>query len=108
MTLGIASDHGGYDLKSYIIQHCEDIAFLDLGCHSSDRVDYPLIADALCSKILSNEIKQGILICIGTRIGISMRANRYSEIRAAVVHDEYTATMAKAHNNANIICLGVE
>ena len=105
MNIAIASDHGGFELKSYIIESFQNIQFLDLGTHSNESVHYPKFADVLCQKIKSGDIKQGILIC-GTGIGISMRANRYTGIRAALVYNEFTATMAKAHNNANVLCLG--
>ncbi len=105
MTIGIAADHGGFELKSYIIKQFSMHPITDLGAFDSDRVDYPHFADKLCTLITSNKLEKGILIC-GTGIGISMRANRYRGIRAAVVHSNYTAEMAKAHNNANIICLG--
>ena len=101
----IASDHGGYKLKTTIINTMTDIAFDDCGTYNETSVHYPCIADELCKKIQANPNSCGILIC-GTGIGISMRANRYTGIRAAVVHNEFTATMAKAHNNANVLCLG--
>ena len=103
--IAIASDHGGFELKSKLIESLKDIEFLDLGTHTPDRVDYPFFADKLCRAILANQVRNGILIC-GTGIGISMRANRYNGIRAALVYNEFTAEMAKVHNNANILCLG--
>ncbi len=103
--IGIASDHGGFELKKFIIESFPQINFLNLGTNSSESVHYPTYADHLCHKILDGTVEKGILIC-GTGIGISMRANRYNGIRAAVVHDPFTAEMAKAHNNANIICIG--
>ena len=105
MSLGIASDHGGFDLKCHIIESLPEISFVDLGTGSSESVHYPMFADQLCKHILNGSIEKGILIC-GTGIGISMRANRYNGIRAALIHDSFTAEMAKAHNNANVICLG--
>ncbi len=105
LPIGIASDHGGFDLKNQIISHFTDITFLDCGTRSKDSVHYPHFADQLCKKIITGSIENGILIC-GTGIGISIRANRYPRIRAALVYDAFTAEMSKAHNNANIICLG--
>ena len=104
-SIGIASDHGGLELKSHIIQSLPDIQFIDLGTNSSDSVHYPQFADKLCINILNGSVESGILVC-GTGIGISIRAIRYMGIRAALVHDPFTAEMAKAHNNANVICLG--
>ena len=103
--IGIASDHGGYELKSKLIENIPQFSFIDCGTHSKDSVHYPHFADELCRKIISGTIEKGILIC-GTGIGISIRANRYPRVRAALVYDSFTAKMAKAHNNANIICLG--
>lgn len=105
MVYGIASDHGGYELKAFIQQHFHAADLIDMGTDSPDRVDYPVYADRLCVAILKKEVDGGLLIC-GTGIGISMRANRYDGIRAALIYDDVTANMAKAHNNANVICLG--
>ena len=105
MLIGIASDHGGFELKNFIKSHFIDLTFRDFGTNTTDSVHYPDFADLLCKDILNNAVEIGILIC-GTGIGISMRANRYKGIRAAVVHDLFTAEMAKAHNNANVLCLG--
>ncbi len=102
--LYIASDHGGFTLKEHLLT-CGKFNFTDLGCGSNLSVDYPDIADKMATAILTDPGSSGILIC-GTGIGISIRANRYQQIRAAVVHSEFTAEMSKAHNNANIICLG--
>lgn len=109
MHLAIASDHGGIDLKTplltYVKSYFPDISVSDLGVSSSESVDYPDIADILCTSLLTGDVDLGVLIC-GTGIGISMRANRYSGIRAALVYDDFTAQMAKQHNNANVLCLG--
>ncbi len=108
-TLAIACDHGALDLKRALINHLNtkhpDLNILDLGTHTSDSVDYPEFADRVAHAILEGKAHLGLLCC-GTGIGISMRANRYKGIRAALVYDTFTATMAKAHNNANILCLG--
>jgi RpiB/LacA/LacB family sugar-phosphate isomerase len=104
-TIGIACDHGGVELKDAIKQHFTDLSFLDLGTNGPDSVHYPEFADALCQAILNGTIDTGVLIC-GTGIGISMRANRHPGIRAAVVTSNFTAEMCKAHNNANVLCLG--
>jgi len=97
----IASDHGGFYHKQFLLQHLPKS--IDLGCFSPDSVDYPLIADQLCQKITDNDI--GIILC-GTGIGVSIQCNRYNHIRCGLCHDNYTAQMAKEHNNANVIALG--
>ena len=105
MQLYIASDHGGLELKQFIISQFNNLSFIDCGTHTSDSVHYPNFADKLCKEILQTKNSLGILIC-GTGIGISIRANRYNGIRAALVGDEFSAKMAKEHNNANVLCLG--
>jgi ribose 5-phosphate isomerase B len=102
----IGSDHGGFTLKEALkeqLRHTNTIK--DMGCYTDDRVDYPDIAATLAKEVLSTPYSVGILIC-GTGIGISIKANRYPGIRAALIHSTFTAEMAKAHNNANILCLG--
>lgn len=103
----IGSDHGGYELKNYIIKYLEDnnIQYNDIGCYSEESVDYPDIAQKLCAEITAGNAERGILIC-GTGIGISIAANKIDGIRAAVCSDEYSARMCRRHNNANVLCMG--
>ena len=75
-----------------------------MGCEE-DRVDYPDFANKLCDAVLTNEDSKGVLIC-GSGIGMSMSANRRAGIRAALCHDAYTAAAARAHNDANVLCMG--
>ena len=101
----IGSDHGGFELKEALKENLSEIDWEDVGCFENSRCDYPNIADALVKKMQDQKNALGILIC-GTGIGISIRANRYKEIRAALVYDTETARLAKAHNHANVLCLG--
>ena len=78
---------------------------LDLGTDSSESVDYPDFGYALAAAISDGKASRGILIC-GTGIGISIAANRYPNIRAAVVHDGLSARLCREHNDANVLCLG--
>ena len=105
--LVIASDHGGLETKSAIIKslHAAGIVVEDLGTMTDDSVDYPDFAASVSSAVTSGSADRGILVC-GTGIGISIAANKFPGVRAAVVHDEFTAQMSKQHNNANIIALG--
>lgn len=105
--LVIGSDHGGFLLKQEIKKHLEEskIEYIDVGCYDESSVDYPDIAKAACDKIVSGECQLGILIC-GTGIGMSMAANRVHGIRAALATCEFHARACRAHNNANILCLG--
>lgn len=105
--IAIGSDHGGYELKEHVKKHLEERGMLvkDFGVHSEASVDYPDCAKPVCEAVLSGEYERGILFC-GTGIGISMAANKFDGIRAALCGDVFSAKMAKEHNNANIICLG--
>ncbi len=105
--IAIGSDHGGFELKGYVIKHLQEkgIEVKDFGTYSEDSVDYPDCAKPVCEAVLNGECESGILIC-GTGIGISIAANKFNGIRAALCSDVFSATMSKEHNNANIICLG--
>lgn len=103
----IASDHGGLQLKNVIVKFLQSrgIAVEDLGVHTEDSVDYPDLAAAVAQAVSQGRADAGILIC-GTGIGMSIAANKYPGIRAALVHDEFTAQMAREHNDANILVMG--
>lgn len=105
--IAIGSDHGGYELKEHIKKHLEEcgVEYKDYGTYSEASVDYPDCAEPVCKAVTSGEAENGILIC-GTGIGISMAANKFKGIRAALCSDVYSAKMTKEHNNANVICLG--
>ena len=108
MDIYIGSDHGALELKNSIVnylQYKQDIEAYDLGTEDTQSVDYPDFADRVVKSVLSNSLSCGILCC-GTGIGISIRANRFKGIRAALVYDAFTAQMAKEHNNANVLCFG--
>src|SRR5574344_338866 len=83
----------------------KNIEVEDLGPNSKDRVDYPDFAQKVCIKVKEEKDSFGILIC-GSGIGMSMAANKFEGIRAALCHNEYSARMARKHNDANVICLG--
>jgi len=105
----LASDHAGYHLKDYIKKYLDSLSLEnvveDLGAYSIDSVDYPDVA-VLLAKKMENEIESlGVLIC-GSGIGISIAANRFSHIRAALCCTEEMAILAKEHNNANVLALG--
>ena len=107
MKFYIATDHAGVDLKDYTVellkQKGHDV--IDLGPYDKERVDYPDYAIKVCEAVLADKKAQGILIC-GSGIGMSMAANRHHGIRAALCHDAYTATVARGHNDANVLCFG--
>ena len=107
MKIAVGSDHGGFEFKEMIISFLREIdqQVEDVGCYSTESVDYPDFADKVCAKVQSGECERGILIC-GTGIGMSIAANRHRDIRAALCHEAYTARMSREHNNANVLCLG--
>lgn len=105
----IASDHGGYQLKKKLVNHLKELQldFVDLGTdNDTESVDYPDYGAKACREIIKDlEHNKGILIC-GSGIGISIAANRFHDIRAALVYNEECAKLARQHNNANVICFG--
>ncbi|MDD3816832.1 MAG: ribose 5-phosphate isomerase B [Thiovulaceae bacterium] len=107
MKFYIATDHAGVDLKDYTVELLKQKGHevIDLGPYDKERVDYPDYAVKVCESVLADKGSQGILIC-GSGIGMSMAANRHGGIRAALCHDAYTATVARGHNDANVLCFG--
>ncbi len=107
MKFFIATDHAGVNIKPSVIKLLEDMGHevIDLGPKDNTRVDYPDFAHKLSYEVLANKGSHGVLIC-GTGIGMSLAANKHKGIRAALCHDAYTAIMARAHNDANVLCFG--
>ena len=108
MKYYIASDHAGVELKKFIVKLFENknIEIIDLGPTEAIRVDYPDFAAKVCEAVIADDfVNFGILIC-GSGLGMSMSANKFPGIRAALCHNEYSAKMAREHNDANVICLG--
>lgn len=105
--IAIGADHGGFELKEYIKKHLDEIGveYKDYGTYSEASIDYPDCAAPVCKAVQDGASEKGILIC-GTGIGISMAANKYKGIRAALCGDVFSAKMSKQHNNANILCMG--
>lgn len=106
-TIAIASDHAGVSLKETLKEALGARGFLvnDLGPHSKDSVDYPDFAARLTKLVAGHKGSRGILIC-GSGIGMSMAANRVKGIRAALCRSVEDAQLARAHNDANVLCLG--
>lgn len=107
MKVILGCDHGGIELKEILKKSLEkwEITFEDVGCHDTSSVDYPDYAHRVASAVASGVFDRGILVC-GTGLGMSMAANRHPGIRAAVVTDCFSAEMTRAHNDANVLCLG--
>lgn len=106
MIIPIASDHAGFEAKEKVKQILEELGHMpvDFGTHSDESVDYPDFAVQVAEKVDEGEHEQGILIC-GSGQGMCMTANKYKNIRAALVYDDESARMTRKHNNANVLCL---
>ena len=108
MKVFLASDHGGFCVKEYAKQVLDDLGinYVDLGTNNaSQSVDYPDFALILSEHLKTDLNAFGIVAC-GTGIGISMAANRHKHIRCALCHDQTSARLARAHNNANVLAFG--
>lgn len=108
MKLLIASDHAGLDLKLALLPFIADelgVQIEDIGTHTHESCDYPQYAATVAAAVVSGEADLGILVC-GTGVGMSIAANKVPGAVAALCGDSYTARMARAHNDARILCLG--
>lgn len=105
MLIGIASDHGGYNLKESLKKSVKSADWKDYGTNSPDSVDYPDYGHNLAAAVHAGEVEIGVLIC-GTGIGISIAANKIKNIRAALCTNIFMAKMAREHNDAQILVLG--
>lgn len=107
MKIAIGCDHGGIGLKGELVTLLQEMGHVvdDKGCYSSESVDYPDFARAVCSQVQNGSCERGILIC-GTGVGMSMVANRFDGIRAGLCNELFTARMSREHNDANVLCLG--
>ena len=105
--IAIGSDHGGFALKKALMAHLDrrGIAYKDFGTYCDASCDYPEYGKAVANAVASGACERGILIC-GTGIGMSMAANKVPGIRAAVCGDCFSAEATRAHNDANILCMG--
>lgn len=108
MKIAIGADHGGWELKKHLLDFLKKIAnieVVDYGTSGPDSVDYPDYGRKVAEAVASGAVDRGLLIC-GTGIGMSMVANRYPTVRAALCHDHFTAKMSRQHNDANVLCMG--
>ena len=107
MRIAIGADHAGYALKNELAARLaqDGHEVLDLGAHSAGPVDYPDTAEAVATAIRDDQADRGIVVC-GSGAGVSIAANKFPGIRAAVCHDTYTAHQAVEHDDMNILCLG--
>jgi len=107
MKIAIASDHAGLELKTELQRVLGEKGHQarDFGTHSGDSVDYPDFASQVARAVQKGECELGVLVC-GTGVGMSIVANKYRGVRAALCHSEFEAKMARMHNDANVLCLG--
>lgn len=109
MKIAVASDHRGLTVKERILRQLAELGQegIDLGPNSPESVDYPDYAAKVASAVANHAADRGILIC-GSGIGMCIAANRFSGVRAALVHDDFTAEMSRRHNDANVLCLSAD
>jgi len=107
MRVALGSDHAGYPLKEKIKEFLLRSGYevIDLGASSEDSSHYPLFARDVALAVQRGEVDRGILVC-GTGIGMSITANKFRGVRAALCVNEYMARMSRKHNDANVLCLG--
>ena len=105
--IALGCDHGGYELMQEVKKHLEErgLEYKDFGCNGPEAVDYPVYGKKVAQAIVDGECEKGILIC-GTGIGISITANKFKGIRAALCTDCFTAEATRLHNDANILAMG--
>ena len=109
MRIAVGCDHRGLNLKQFILKLVTQMehSYEDFGCYTTDSVDYPDIAKKVAEAVTTGDFECGILIC-DTGIGMSIAANKVKGIRAALCHNAFSARRARQHNDANVLCLGVE
>jgi len=107
MKIAVANDHAGYQLKLTVVQHLEELGHEveDLGSHGTEPVDYPPYCAACARRVLDGASELGIVIG-GSGQGEQIAANKVHGARAALCHDEYTARLARQHNDANVLAMG--
>lgn len=105
--IGIASDHGGFELKEKLKNYLKEkgIEVIDYGTNSTESVDYPVYGKKAANGVMAGEVEKAVVIC-GTGIGISLAANKAKGIRCALCTNEYMAKMSRNHNDANMLALG--
>jgi len=104
LKIAIGSDHAGFNYKQQLLQTLKVAQLTDFGTYGPDSVDYPDFAHPVASAVESGEFDLGILIC-GSANGVAITANKHQGIRAAICWNEELASLARRHNNANIVCI---
>jgi len=104
LRIAIGSDHAGFEYKEAIAKWLDDDQLKDFGTYSADSADYPDFAHPVASAVENGEFDYGILVC-GSANGVAITANKHQGIRAAICWNEELASLARRHNNANIVCI---
>ncbi len=108
MKISIGCDHGGFELKEKVVKYLESkYEVVDYGCYSLESCDYPVFAKKVANDVSTGESEFGILICT-TGIGMSITANKFANVRAALVTNIESAHLTRMHNNSNVICMGAK
>ncbi len=107
MKIAVGCDHGAYELKEEMLVFLRNKGYEveDMGTYSKDSVHYPIYAKAVCKAVQEGRAEKGILLC-STGIGMSIAANKFNGIRAALCSDSYGAKFTRLHNNSNVLCIG--
>ena len=108
MKISIGCDHGGFNLKEQVVKYLEQkYEVVDYGCFDLSSVDYPVYAKQVAADVSNKVSEFGVLICT-TGIGMSICANKFKGVRAALVTNEESAHLTRMHNNSNVICMGAK
>ncbi len=107
MKIAIASDHGGFEYKEQLIPYLSSLGYeiTDMGCYSTDSIDYSDYAFPLAEAVSDGTVERGIVIC-GTGIGVSICANKVKNVRCALCTDPLMAKLTREHNDSNVLALG--
>lgn len=105
IRLAIGSDHAGFELKELLRRELPQIDWIDEGTDSTERTDYPDFARKVAEKVGGGEVERGVLVC-GSGIGMCIAANKVPGVRAVAPESETAARLSRAHNDANVLCLG--
>ncbi len=107
LRIAVGSDHPGYEVKGAVVALLQQLGHrvADMGTDSPERCDYPDYGERVAAAVSAGEADRGVLIC-GTGIGMSIVANKFPGVRAAVVWDRYSTEVSRSHNDANVLCLG--
>ncbi len=107
LKIAIGCDHGGFHLKEKILEYLDvnKFEYKDFGIYTLEQSDYPIVAKQVANEVAAGNFDRGILVC-GTGLGMSIAANKVKGIRAVCLENTYSARVSRAHNNANVLCLG--